>query len=188
MLKTLTHHRFTIDDYHRMIDTAILTENDRVELIRGEILNKMSIGDPHCACVKRLNKRFGQILQDMVVMGVQDPIQLDDSEPEPDISLMRPRDDFYASGKPQADDVLLVVEVADSSLDFDRDVKGPMYAEAGIVDYWVVNLNESRVEIYRDPRPDGSFGVHQIALPGQLIDLAALPGISIAVDDFLLKA
>ena len=186
MLLTKVHHRFTIDDYDRMIDTGILTENDRVELIRGEILDKMPIGDPDVACVYRINRLLSKsAAADEAIVSVQSPIRLADSEPEPDIALIRMRDDFYASGKPRAADALLVVEVADSSLEFDRDVKGPMYAEAGIADYWIVNLAESRVEVYRQPRADGSFGQIQFYTTGQQIDVAALTSLYIAVADIL---
>ena len=123
MPQTLVRHRFSVEDYEQMIDTGILREEDRVELIRGEIIDKMAIGDSHAASVKQLNRRFGRIFGDSVMVGVQDPIRLLDSEPEPDISLLVPRDDFYESGKPRAVDILLLIEVADTSLEFDRESK-----------------------------------------------------------------
>src|SRR5262249_54420664 len=116
----------SVDEYDRMIVTGQLTENDRVELIRGEIVEKMPIGDPHTGCVNFLNRRLSVLLGDSVLLGIQNPIRLADSEPEPDVSVVEPRDDFYRSGKPRPQDIFLIVEVADASLDFDRDVKGPL--------------------------------------------------------------
>src|SRR4051794_12530433 len=110
MLKPRTPHRFSVADYDRMIDTGILTENDPVELIRGEILEKMPIGNPHSAAVKRLRTRLGDLLGASATFGVQDPVRLADSEPEPDITVLKPRADFYASAKPVAEDVLLLIE------------------------------------------------------------------------------
>lgn len=150
-------HRFTIEDYKQMVEHGILTEHDRVELIRGEIKDKMTVGERHAACVKRLNRLLGKLVGERALVSVQDPVRLADSEPEPDVALLRPREDFYAAGKPEAGDVLLVIEVADTTLDFDRQVKCAMYAEAGIVEYWIVNLVDDRLEVHRQPRADGTY-------------------------------
>src|SRR4051794_17446086 len=104
---TIVHHRFSVDDYEQMIEFGILTENDRVELIRGEIIDKMPIGDPHIASVNRLNRLLNRRVGDLAIVSVQNPIRLADSEPEPDVALLQPREDFYASGKPRPADVLL---------------------------------------------------------------------------------
>jgi Uma2 family endonuclease len=185
MLKTRTSHRFSVADYDRMIDTGILTENNAVELIRGEILDKMPIGDAHSACVKRLRTRLGNLLGDRAVFGVQDPIRLADSEPEPDITVLAPRDDFYASGKPGPGDVLLLIEVSDNSLDFDRTVKGPLYAEAGIREYWIVNLADDCVEVHRDPQADGSYRDVQTVRGAGRIGLSQIAGAVVAMTDVI---
>ncbi len=117
----------------------------------------MAIDDSHAASVKKLNRRVGRTFGDAVVVGVQDPIRLLDSEPEPDISLLVPRDDFYESGKPRPADILLLIEVADTSLEFDRETKLPLYAQAGIRELWIVNLIERCLEVHRDPTPDGQY-------------------------------
>jgi Uma2 family endonuclease len=168
-----------------MIDTGILTENDAVELIRGEILDKKPIGDAHSASVKRLRTRLGNILGDRAVFGVQDPIRLADSEPEPDITVLVPRDDFYASGTPGPDDVLLLIEVSDSSLDFDRTVKGPLYAEAGIHEYWIVNLVDNCVEVHRDPQSDGSYRDVRTVKRGERIGLSQITSAAVAMTDVI---
>ncbi len=168
---TRVHHRFSVDDYEQMIERGILTENDRVELIRGEIIDKMSIGDQHAACVKRTNRLFARRVGDLAIVSVQDPIRLTDSEPEPDVALLRPREDYYASGKPLAADVLLAIEVSDSSLEYDRDVKRLLYAEAGIAEYWIVNLTDGCLEVYRRPQSDSTYGDVQIMRRGQQVEV-----------------
>jgi Uma2 family endonuclease len=182
---TLVHHRFSVDDYEQMIEFGILTENDRVELIRGEILKKMPIGDPHIASVNRLNYLFNRQVGNAAIVSVQNPIRLADSEPEPDLALLQPRADFYASGKPQPGDILLLIEVADTTLDYDRDTKRSLYAQAGIQEYWIVNLTEGCVEVYRQPQPDGTYRDVQTRRPGEQVEVVALPGVSLAVGDIL---
>jgi Uma2 family endonuclease len=185
MPQTIVHHRFSVDDYEQMIDFGILTEDDGVELIQGEIVKKMSIGDRHCARVKRMNRLFSTRVGNRAIIGIQDPIRLPDSEPEPDVSLLRPRADFYESGKPRAADVLLLTEVSDTSIDNDRDIKGPLYATAGITEFWILNLNEDVLEVYRDPQPDGTYRDVQILRRGQQIEVQALPGVVLTVDEML---
>ena len=174
-------HRFTVPEYDRMIDLGILKEDARVELIRGEIVAKMPTGDLHAACVKRLNRLLGSLAGDRAIVSVQDPIRLADSEPEPDLALLRPRDDFYASGKPVPPDVLLLIEVSDTSLDDDREVKGPLYAENGIAEYWIVNLVDRCLEVHRGPQPNGSYADVRTLRPGERAEVTALPGLTVEV-------
>jgi Uma2 family endonuclease len=185
MSLTIVRHRFSVDEYEQMIEHGILTDNDRVELIRGEIIDKMAIGDPHAACVKRLNRFLGITFASRVLVSVQDPIRLIDSEPEPDLALLIPRLDFYISGKPRPADILLVIEVSDSSLEYDRQVKLPMYAEAGISEFWIVNLEDDCLEVYRQPNPGGSYDEVRYLRRGEDTDVAALPGSTFAVDNLL---
>jgi Uma2 family endonuclease len=175
--------RYSVDDYEEMIRLGALTENDRVELIRGEIVAKMPIGDRHLVTVNRLNRLYNRRLGDLVIVSIQNPVRLDDSEPEPDVSLLRPREDEYASGKPRAADVLLLIEVSDSSLDYDRDVKKPLYAESGITEFWIVNLVDECLEVYRGPQPDGTYQEERVLKRGESTDIVALPGLVVAVDE-----
>jgi Uma2 family endonuclease len=175
--------RYSVDDYEEMIRLGALTENDRVELIRGEIVAKMPIGDRHLVTVNRLNRLYNRRLGDLVIVSIQNPVRLDDSEPEPDVSLLRPREDEYASGKPRAADVLLLIEVSDSSLDYDRDVKKPLYAESGITEFWIVNLVDECLEVYRNPQPDGTYQEERVLKRGESTDIVALPGLVVAVDE-----
>jgi Uma2 family endonuclease len=175
--------RYCVDDYEEMIRLGVLTENDRVELIRGEIVARMPIGDRHLVSVNRLNRLYNRRLGDLVIVSIQNPVRLDDSEPEPDVSLLRPREDEYASGKPRAADVLLLIEVSDSSLDYDRDVKKPLYAESGITESWIVYLVDECLEVYRNPRPDGTYEIERVLSRGESTDVVALPGLVVAVDE-----
>jgi Uma2 family endonuclease len=178
-------HRFSVTLYEKMIDNGILREDDRVELIRGEIVAKMPIGKQHAACVKRLNRLFNSLLGAQAVVSVQDPIQFADSEPEPDIALLVPKGDYYASDKPAPADVLLIVEVADTSLEYDREAKGAVYAEAGIAEYWIVNLVDTCVEVYRQPRADGTYADVRTVRSGDTIQLFALPSVGVAVGEIV---
>src|ERR671938_544657 len=132
---------FSVDEYYRMGEAGILTEDDRVELIEGEIIEMSPIGSRHAACVNRLNTLLGRHLRQTAIVSVQNPIRLDAySEPEPDVALLRPRADYYESGHPTPADALLIVEVADTSADYDRIIKLPLYAKAGIPEAWLVDL------------------------------------------------
>ncbi len=143
---------FTVDEYHQMAEAGILTEDTPVELIQGEVVEMIPIGVRHAACVKRLNALFAYRLRRKAVVGVQDPIQLDNhNEPEPDISILHYQQDYYAEAAPTGDDVLLLIEVSDSTLGYDRTQKLPLYAAAGIVEVWIVNLVDNLVEVYRQP-------------------------------------
>lgn len=185
MTPTLVRHRFSVNDYEEMIARGILTPSSRVELLRGEIITKMSIGDEHAGCVNCLNRLLHQVVGSAAIVGIQNPIRLPDSEPEPDVTLARPRADFYRTGKPRPADILLVIEVADTSLDVDRDVKRPLYAENGIVEYWIVNLHDSCVEVHRRPQPDGTYADVTIRRSGETVDVEALPGCVLSVDHIL---
>ena len=144
---------FTVGEYYRMAETDILTEEDRVELIAGQIVAMSPIGSHHAACVKRLNVLMGKMVGDSMLIGVQDPITLDAySAPEPDLVLLRPRADFYAAAHPSAVDVLLAVEVSDTSADYDREVKLPLYAQAGLPEVWLIDLQKGRIEVYARPQ------------------------------------
>jgi Uma2 family endonuclease len=176
-----TPHRFTVAEYDRMIDQGILKEDARVELIRGEIVAKMPIGDPHVACVDRLNRLLVLAVGDQATVSIQNPIRLADSEPEPDVVLKRR--DFY--GKPGPADILLVIEVADASLEDDREVKRPLYAENSIAEFWIVNLIDHCVEVHCEPRADGTYAEVRTVRAGDAIDVGAIPGVTVTVADLL---
>ena len=172
-------HRFTVPEYDRMIDVGILKEDARVELIRGEIVSKMPIGDPHVVCVDRLTRLFLRATGDDVIVSIQDPVRLADSEPEPDVVLKRANGGSH--GRPGPADVLLLVEVADDSLEYDREVKGPLHAENGIAEYWIVNLGDRSLEVLRGPQASGGYSDVRTLHAGDRVDVAALPGVTIDV-------
>ena len=187
--------RFTVDEYYRMAEVGILQPTDRVELLDGEVFHMSPIGSRHAACVDRLLAAFSAGLasksaDDRPIVRCQSPVRLSQkSEPEPDLTLLRARADFYAEAHPGPSDILLVVEVADSSLGFDRAVKLPLYARAGIPEVWIVEVVERRIEVYREPAEHAfgnqPFGRRQRFGSGQTIDVAAVPGLELQVDQLL---
>ena len=176
---------FTAEEYHRIAEAGVLTEDDRVELIEGEILEMSPIGSRHAACVGRLTRVFSRTVGDSAMVWVQNPIRLGErSEPEPDVALVRPRADDYAAGLPTAEDIFLLVEVADSSVDYDRQMKVPLYARTGIPEVWLANLGQQHVAVYRDPTPAG-YQTVRVVRPGEAIRPIAFPDLEVAVDDIL---
>ena len=180
-----TRRRFTVGEYYRMAKAGILTEDDRSELIDGEIIEMAPIGGRHAACVTRAQRLFERTVEDSALVRVQQPVRLDQyTEPEPDLALIRPRADFYASAHPTADDVLLLVEVADTSSAYDRRVKVPLYARHGIAEYWLVELDQATITVYRDPTP-ASYRTVQTVRGGEKLRPLAFPDLELAVTDIL---
>lgn len=179
------HWTFTVDDYLRMYEAGILTEDDRVELIDGEIIAMSPIGDAHSGCVIRLTMLFTRLVGLAALVSVQNPIRLDNySEPQPDLALLKPRADYYAQAKPTPAGVLLIVEVADSSVQFDRNVKVPLYARAAIPLVWLIDLNAGAVEAYSQPA-SSAYQQVQVMRRGDHLTIDSLPGLIIRVDDIL---
>ena len=177
--------RFTVDEYECMSRAGILHEDERVELIDGEVIEMPPIGPGHAGDTKQLNQLFSSRLGTRAIVGVQDPIRLPPgAEPEPDIALLRPRQDFYRTAHPGPDDVLLIVEVAETSLAYDRDVKVPMYAAAGIPEVWVVDVAGGRVLVFREPQADG-FRQMTVVESGGVLTPTAFPDLVIRVDEIL---
>jgi Uma2 family endonuclease len=185
MTVQLLKRLFTVAEYYQMAQAGILSEDDRVELIEGEIVTMSPIGSRHAGCVNRLNRHFSQGVGNRALVSVQNPIRLNDySEPEPDLALLRPRPDFYTQTHPEAQDVLLLIEVADTSTEYDRKVKIPLYARAGIIEVWLVLLAEQLIEVYRQPAPDGYKQVQRLGR-GQSLAPLALPELELAVAEIV---
>ena len=147
---------FSVDDYHKMVDAGILAPSDRVELIDGEIITMSPINSLHANIVDILSEQLILKLHSKAIIRTQNPITLDDySEPEPDIAVVKKQAGRYRLQHPQAPEVLLLIEVSDSTLDKDKSIKIPLYANAGIMEYWIVNIPEQQIEIYR--QPDGTI-------------------------------
>ena len=185
MTVQLQRHTFTVADYHRMLEAGILTEDDRVELICGEIVAMSPIGTRHATCVKGLIQLLTESLGRRILLGVADPITLGDhSEPQPDISLALPPKERYADAHPTPPDIYLLIEVSDTTITYDREVKLPLYARAGVPEVWIVDLNGRRVETYRDPTPYG-YRELRYAYPGDTLMPAAFPDVTLKVDEVL---
>ena len=186
MTVVLKTHRFTVDEYHRMGEVGIFSEDDRVELLAGEIVEMSPIGPLHTGTVSRLNALFSSRLGTEVIVSVQNPLLLrtEDSEPQPDVVLLRPRPDFYTRSHPEVQDVYLVIEVADTSVVTDREVKLPIYARAGVPEAWLLDMSMQRLEVHRHPTPDGYQDVRSLQR-GESVAPQAFPVLVLTVDTLL---
>ncbi len=170
----IRRHRYTVDEYYRMGDSGILKQGDRVELIEGEIVDRVPVGSAHVGVVNRLNRLLVQALGDRAIVSVQNPVRLSAfSEPEPDIALLRPRDDFYSGAHPGPTNVLLIIEVSDSSLDYDRDVKLPLYARHEIPVVWLIDIQRKQLLDFRTPAREGYKDLRVLRSP----EVAWVPGM-----------
>jgi Uma2 family endonuclease len=149
-------YRLTVAEYHRLGEMAIFAEDSRLELIEGDLIAMPPIGERHAGKTRQLNRLFSARVGEAALVDVQNPVALDrHSEPQPDIALLKPRPDFYESGHPRPEDVLLLLEISDSTLRYDREIKVPLYARAGIPEVWLVDLPGQRLEVYRRPSAEG---------------------------------
>jgi len=157
MIQEATYH-FSLEQYERLIETGVLQEDERIELLNGKLYSMTPIGPSHAYTVLQLTQRFISKLGERVVVSSQNPVKLPpNSEPEPDIALLKPPAETYRESLAEAEDILLVVEVADSSLEYDRTTKLPIYAQAGIPEIWIINLKDGGLEVYREPK-QGRYG------------------------------
>ncbi len=176
--------KFTVEEYHKLAEVGILREDDRVELIEGEIVVNSPIGSHHAACVDRLNRWFSQRVGDRAIVRVQNPIRLSEhSEPQPDLALLKPRPDFYANEHPKPEDVLLIVEVAETSLEYDREVKLPLYAEHGIPEVWLVDVTRRRVEILKKPQEERYTSARALTKADEALAPEALPELRLTLKE-----
>lgn len=175
----LARYRFTVDDYYRLAQAGILGEDDRVELIEGEIVKTAPIGSRHAACLSGITRLLIGTIGDRGIVRVRLPVRLDDySEPEPDVCLPRPRSDRYADGHPGPADVLLLIEISDSSLAYDRDVKVPLYCRNGVDSVWIIDLGRSLVQAYSGASSDGYLERRTLRAG----DRVAVPGTDVVID------
>ena len=179
--KAPTRRRLDIDVYYRMAEAGILTDPRHVELIDGEIIDMAAIGSPHAAVTNRLARLFARALRDeAALVNVQSPLRLDPyNEPQPDLMLLRSRDDDYRASHPSAADVLLLVEVSETSLAHDRGIKLALYAKFGVPEVWIIDLPGSAIEVYREPN-EGAYASCERLTDG-LLAPALVPGVTIDV-------
>jgi len=186
MAAVVERRLFTREEYHTMRQAGILTQEERVELLEGEVVRKMPCGPSHASVVKRLNKALSTLVGREALVSIRDPLDLDEySEPEPDVMLLRPRADFYSHAHPSPGDVLLVIEVCDSSLATDRDGKLPLYAQHAIPEVWLVDIEQRQVIVFRNPS-GGRFTEERIHRSGDALSIPGLPNQSLALSELAL--
>lgn len=177
--------RFTVDEYYKMIELGMLRDYEKAEIIEGELIQKMPIGKKHSAVVEKLNEILRDRLGKSVSLRNQQPVRFSDyNEPEPDLAVLKRREDFYSDRKPIPKDVLLLIEVSDATLKYDRDTKLALYAEAEIPEVWIVNLPNDIVEIHEKP----SVGIYQLTKifkRGEQIESGILPDLKLEVNEIL---
>ena len=184
-MATLLPGPFTVEMYHKLGVMGIFDEDDRVELLDGQIVEMSPIGAAHAACVYRLTNLLARRTSGDVGVSVQNPVLLDPRwEPQPDIALLRRSGGFHGEWVATARDVVLVIEVADSSLERDRDLKIPRYAHEGIAEAWLVDLNNDRITCYRDPRPNG-YTETRIVKRGERLRVEQVPDLEITAEQIL---
>jgi Uma2 family endonuclease len=184
MSANLKNH-FTVSEYERMGETGMFPPDARVELIEGEIIEMSPIGSRHAACVDLVADILHEVVRGKAIVRTQNPIVLDDfSEPQPDITLLRFRPDFYRKAHPRPDDVLLVIEVADTTVHYDRHVKMPLYARAGIPEALLFNLPDDRLEYFSRPEM-GDYRAHQILSRGECFESMNVPGLTLDIEVIL---
>ncbi len=186
MAVMLRRYRFTVDEYDRLAQAGVLTQCDRVELLDGEIVEMTPIGDRHASVVARLTSLFAERLRSRSIVWPQNPVGLRvvRSVPQPDVALLRPRADFYATARPGPEDVLLLIEVMDISAETDRGVKLPLYARAGISEVWLVDLGTDSLEVYRRPAAAG-YAEARALRRGDRVSPQAFPDLTLTADDLL---
>ncbi len=173
----------TTSEYDRMIEAGIYTENDRIELLNGEIVEIMPKGTKHTSANSKIVRFFIKLFDERVIVRGQDPIRLDNfSEPEPDVVLAKWDEKEYAENHPTPADILLVMEISDTTLAYDRDDKAQAYSRNGIQQYLLLNLKDETLEDYREPNADG-YGAKRTFRSGDVFNLVAFPEIEIKFDD-----
>jgi len=175
---------FTVESYQRLAELGVLGADDRVELIAGQVVEMTPIGDRHASCVRRLHDLLARDALEVAIIDVQNPVVLGVRDaPQPDVAVLQRRADRYLH-HPHARDILLVIEVADTTLAYDRDVKIPLYARAGIPEAWLVDLTGERIAVHREPQA-GTYAHVRSADPGDVLAPLHLPGVTLAVADIL---
>lgn len=177
--------KFRSDEIHKMIKVGILPEESGWELIRGEIVRRMSIGSKRVGTVIKIGKLFERKIGEDVLVSAQNPVHLDEyNEPEPDVALLKPRGDFYTESLPTPADVLLLVEVSDSTVEYDREFKKILYAEAEIAEFWLVNLKNNTIECYTSPK-NGNYRLAKILEKGEEIRSETIERLTLQVEEIL---
>ena len=185
MSAQLDRYKFDVDAYYRLAEIGILKPDERVELIEGQIIQKAHITPPHAACTARLNMFLHERMSQSAIVSIHNPVRLNEySEPEPDVALLRRRADFYAEAHPKPADTLMIIEVADATVDFDRKVKVPLYARSAIPEVWLIDLQQETIELYAQPM-GGAYQIQRQARRGAQLTAETIPQLSLDVDAVL---
>ncbi len=181
----ITRKRFTTQEYEQIIAAGVIGEDDRLELLEGEIVEMSPIGPSHSGCVLKLTEQLYKLQSPQIMVRVQDPIRLGKfSVPQPDISVVHRRSDYYTKSHPEPEDILLLIEVAESSLSYDRELKLPLYARAGIPEVWIANPLGQVIEVYRSPEGGGYRDKRQLRR-GDVLTALNIPELNLTVDSIL---
>jgi Uma2 family endonuclease len=185
VISPVRKHLTDIHEWRKLGEANIFPPESRIELIEGEIFEMSPIGSNHASHLKRINKLFTRLIPENLLTSVQDPLQLSElSEPEPDFMVLKPSQDSYSSRHPSAKDVLLLIEVADSSLTFDQNQKLRLYALHNVPEYWLLNLNDNCLEVYRKPKGE-VYAEKSTLYSGDNVNLSQLPEITVKTSDIL---
>jgi Uma2 family endonuclease len=185
MAVSIQKRAFSVEEFHAMNRAGLFRQDDRVELVDGEVIEMTPIGPQHAACVRRLNRMFHRRFAGSALVDIQNPVRLSGrTEVQPDVVLLKQREDFYGEGLPGPTDTLLVIEVADTSLTYDQDIKIPLYARSGIGEVWLVDLPRGVITVFRGPSPQGYRESFEVDRRGSIVPLA-LPDQTIEVQDIL---
>lgn len=178
-------YRLTVAAYHQLANVGVFNEDSKLELIEGDLIAMPPIGERHASQTRRMNHLFSKQVGDAAIVDMQNPLALNAySEPQPDMVLLKPRADFYEHSHPGPTDILLIIEVSDSTLRYDRETKIPLYAKAGVPEVWVLDIVHQRLEVYRRPSPDGYREVRYPELQ-EMITPVLLPNLTISVQSLL---
>ena len=181
----IAKHWITVEEYDRMATAGVFAADARLELIEGEILEMSPVGKRHAACIGRLTEVLSKHMSGRAILWVQNPIRLNDlSVPQPDVALLRKRDDFYENELPKPYDVLLIVEVADSTVGYDREIKLKLYARAGIAEVWIANLPDAGIEIYIAPSGDAYRTAARVGRGARIVS-PTVSGLTLEADTLL---
>jgi Uma2 family endonuclease len=185
MSAILERRRFSVAEFARLAEVGVFGPDERLELVEGEVLEMSPIGQRHAACVNLLTQAFATRCQGTAIVAVQNPLRVGErSEFYPDLALLRPRADYYRTGLPTGPDTLLVVEVSDTTVAYDREVKVPLYGRAGVPECWLVDLAGGRVEVFSQPS-SGGYGLKRTLLPGEDVRFGLLPEVSLPVAELV---
>lgn len=180
----LERRKFTLEEYHRLGEMGFLGEDDRVELIDGEIIEMSPVGKAHNACINRNTRTLVQRLGERAIVSIQNSVNILENEPLPDIAILTPNPTYYADRLATPEDILLIIEIADSSLAYDQELKAPKYARAGIQELWIVDLNDDMIWVYRTRSDKGYLDIKAYQR-GETLTLLAFPDVSITINEIL---